>query len=57
MYPDTQRNYTFIGTLKQVYFSGTHPNHIGLLSRAVEKLPIGGEDLCGAEFVHELISQ
>ncbi|KAI9556087.1 hypothetical protein GHT06_018659 [Daphnia sinensis] len=35
----------------------THPNHIGLLSRAVEKLPIGGEDLFGAEFVNELISQ
>lgn len=23
----------------------THPNHIGLLSRAAEKLPVGGEDL------------
>ena len=37
--------------------SQTHPNHIGLLSRAAEKLPIGGEDLFGAEFVNELISQ
>ncbi|XP_046647730.1 probable serine/threonine-protein kinase nek1 [Daphnia pulicaria] len=35
----------------------THPNHIGLLSRAAEKLPVGGEDLFGTEFVNELISQ
>ncbi|EFX70981.1 hypothetical protein DAPPUDRAFT_112214 [Daphnia pulex] len=35
----------------------THPNHIGLLFRAAEKLPVGGEDLFGTEFVNELISQ
>jgi hypothetical protein len=35
----------------------THPNHIGLLSRAAEKLPVGGEELFGTEFVNELISQ
>jgi hypothetical protein len=35
----------------------THPNHIGLLSRAAEKLPVGGEDLFGTDFVNELVSQ
>jgi hypothetical protein len=35
----------------------THPNHIGLLSRAAGKLPVGGEDLFGTDFVNELVSQ
>ncbi|KZS09709.1 Uncharacterized protein APZ42_025993 [Daphnia magna] len=35
----------------------TQQNHIGLLSSAAEKLPIGGKVLFRAEFVNELISQ
>jgi hypothetical protein len=35
----------------------THPNHIGLLYRAAEKLAVGGEDLFEAELVNELTLQ
>jgi hypothetical protein len=35
----------------------THPNHIGLLSRAAEKPPVRGEDLFGTDSVNELVSQ
>ena len=31
--------------------------HVGLLSRAAEKLPLGGEDLFGSEFLSELVTQ
>ena len=34
-----------------------HPNHVGLLSRSVETLPIGGDDLFGDAFIRELLSQ
>ena len=37
--------------------SQTHPNHVGLLSRAADKLPVGGEDLFGPDFITELVSQ
>jgi hypothetical protein len=37
--------------------SQTHPNHVGLLSRAADKLPVGGEDLFGPDFITELVSR
>ncbi|KAK4006316.1 hypothetical protein OUZ56_011470 [Daphnia magna] len=37
--------------------SPVHPNHVGLLSRSAETLPIGGEDLFGDAFIRELLAQ
>ena len=37
--------------------SQTHPNHVGLLTRAADKLPVGGEDLFGSDFITDLVSQ
>lgn len=37
--------------------SQVHPNHVGLLSRSAETLPIGGEDLFGDAFIRELLAQ
>ena len=37
--------------------SQVHPDHTGLLNRAAEKLPVGGEDLFGDKFIRELLSQ
>ncbi len=37
--------------------SQVHPNHVGLLSRSTESLPIGGDDLFGDSFIKELLAQ
>ena len=37
--------------------SQVHPNHVGLLTRSADLLPIGGDDLFGGAFIKELLSQ
>jgi len=37
--------------------SQVHPNHVGLLTRSADLLPVGGDDLFGGAFIKELLSQ